>query len=892
MSFGVGVGSAGADGERSSGALGVQGLTERKLRAFEERVLGAVHAAEHAAQRKVSRRRGAFKRAAKSRKVRPRGRAAAVGPLHEVGRWNGRFPIGGVDGAKSVMAINAAVLPTGKVLWYSYPNEPDSAPRKNESWALLWDPNRGTGPDAYKRVDPPIDLATGRPANIWCSGTSFLADGRVLVTGGNLSYYQSSTEKYAGLKKVYTFNPFNETWTEQPDMAHGRWYPSQMLMPDGRTIILQGLDENKLGAKNTDVEVFTPNANLDGRGAIAKLGTLPSAYVGDYYPHTFWMPSGRGFIGGPFSSDSWWLNNPGTANTFSITDAANSSRSRVWGTGVQVPGEASKVMQIGGSNTSPSYENAPATATTETFNETANAWSASPSINIGRGHHNTVLLPDGSMATVGGGVGNTNAAGTNRLWTGTEAQKQIELWDPVARTWKLGPPQLETRAYHSTAVLLPDGRVISAGDDRNGGFDRDSLEVYEPAYLFNTAGNPAPRPVITRAPTLLGYGKDFYAEASGPAPTRAVLIAPSAVTHAVDMNQRYVPLQVTSTAGGRINLKTPANANLAPGGYYMLFLLDADGTPSKATWLRLANNGPGDTTGGPDTVAPSVSVSAPAAGARVSGVVGLAASASDNVGVASVQFRVDGVNVGAADVSAPFGVSWDSTSVAAGTHSVSAVARDAAGNATTSAAVSVTVDNSTSPPPPPVGLVAAFGFNEGAGSSAADATGRGHAGVVSGATWVAGGRYGGALSFDGVDDWVTVADADDLDFGGKVTVSAWIKPSVVGTWDTVVMKEKAGGYLYGLYGSSSVPRANGSAGGPSVYGPSTSPTTANVWRHLAYTHDGATGRLYYDGVLVGSLAGAQAPGASTNPLRIGGNAVWASEFFTGVIDDVRVYDRA
>ena len=134
------------------------------------------------------------------------------------------------------MGINAALLPTGKVLWFSYPRNPSpryntgGLPSPNTAQAWLWDPASGSN----TRVDPPLwrDPADGRlkPANIWCGGTSFLADGRVLVTGGNLAYSTESSN-YKGLNKVYTFNPWAERWTEQPDMRDGRWYPSQ---PYGR----------------------------------------------------------------------------------------------------------------------------------------------------------------------------------------------------------------------------------------------------------------------------------------------------------------------------------------------------------------------------------------------------------------------------------------------------------------------------------------------------------------------------------------------------------------------------------------------------------------------------------------------------------------------------------
>jgi Galactose oxidase-like, Early set domain/Bacterial Ig domain len=176
--------------------------------------------------------------------------------------------------------------------------------------------------------------------------------------------------------------------------------------------------------------------------------------------------------------------------------------------------------------------------------------------------------------------------------------------------------------------------------------------------------------------------------------TKATLMAPSAVTHAVDMNQRFVALQV-SRHNHCVELKAPANGRVAPAGWYMLFLLNDQGVPSKAKWVKLQDGGSDTSCSGPtlDTTPPTdVSVSAP--NGSLSGEVTLTAGATDNVGVTRLEFRVDGALIDA-DTSppAPFSVPWDTGTVGNGAHTLTAVAYDARGNFTTSPPVSVTVAN-------------------------------------------------------------------------------------------------------------------------------------------------------------------------------------------------------
>jgi hypothetical protein len=588
---------------------------EKKLESYERQALGPEHAAEHAELRRLAAKAEAAaakhrawlrdlapaarrhakaqeRSAAVARVTRVHAEAARVGARGTVGRWTTgptRIP---------VMGINAATLPTGKVLFWAYPVNPNpaynpdyvpggigSAP--NNSLSAVWDPRTGR----TKVIPPPINPDTGERTNIWCSGISFLADGRILATGGNLGY----TPDWRGSQRAYIFDPRKEKWTEVGSMHGGRWYPSQVLLADGRTLVLQGYDQTGTQTYNANVDVFNPaTGQFTLVGQLGQPGTPP---IGQYYPHTFLMPSGRVLIAGQYRYDSWLFNNPG--NDLSWTDIPHlrpNFQDRLWGTAVLLPGGASgstRVMQLGGS-----WVDSPAgvdsVKTTEVFDE-ANAaagWQYASSLHVGRGHGNTVLLPDGSMVEVGGGKGTTPDRRNQYVVSG--AERQVELWDPATGAWRLGPAQVEGRAYHSTAVLLPDGRVVSAGDDYNGtggpgtGLSKDTLEIYSPPYLFRGA-----RPKLNWAPSSVRWNTRFGVASPTAGIKRAFLMAPTATTHATDMNQRSLQLSVAKRRDGRgYDLTSPQGPDAAPPGLYMLFLVNARGVPSIARWIRLDGNAP------------------------------------------------------------------------------------------------------------------------------------------------------------------------------------------------------------------------------------------------------------------------------------------------------------
>jgi hypothetical protein len=187
-----------------------------------------------------------------------------------------------------------------------------------------------------------------------------------------------------------------------------------------------------------------------------------------------------------------------------------------------------------------------------------------------REHANAVLLPDDTVLVVGGGQ--------RGLYK--KPVKQAELFDPESETWTLMATQTTPRAYHSTAILLPDGRVLSAGMD-SGKWQRTG-EIYSPPYLFK-----GPRPSILSAPSRLAYGSTFAIQTPDSADLRkVVLLRPGSVTHSVNFEQRYVALTF-SPGEGQLLAVAPAGGTIAPPGWYMLFLVSSAGVPSVSSWVHV-----------------------------------------------------------------------------------------------------------------------------------------------------------------------------------------------------------------------------------------------------------------------------------------------------------------
>jgi chitodextrinase len=761
--------------------------------------------------------------------------AAVTATPDQVGQWS-------APAAWPIVAVHMSLDPDGRVLaWDGFADAPGSE--------RIWDPATGTF------------LPVGYGRNLFCAGHVGLADGRTLILGGHIS-------ADVGLADTTIFDSTNNTWFRGPDMAVGRWYPTATLLPDGRTLVFSGdnIVQDRPGVDppfedasvNSLPEIYNPKTN-------SWTDLTSSTLTSPLYPFMFVLSDGRIFDAGPDKTSRFL--NPG---------------SWTWTTGPTSPFDGmsavmyrpDKIMKSG-SWADPDFKGSKLyNATNQTavidLSQPSPAWRSTAPMHYARAYHNLTLLPDGTVFASGG----------ESASDGIDLSKAVlpaEIWNPDTETWTEVASLRNGREYHSTALLLPDGRVLMAGGGQlpnSGATNQTNAEIYSPPYLFKGA-----RPTITSAPATLQYGTNFTVTTPDAARIAKVsLIRTPSVTHAFDQNQRYLPLTFTQ-GSGQLTVSAPANTKLAPPGDYMLFIVDTNGIPSVAKITRALLP--------TDTTPPTVSITAPAAGATVNGTINVTANASDDDTVAQVQFKLDGNNLGSPDTSAPYSVGWDTATATNGSHTLTAVATDGSGNTATSAGVQVTVSNAF-----PSGLVAAYSFDEGSGTTAADVSAHGNNGTTANPTWAASGKFGKALSFNGTNAWVTVPDSSSLDVT-RMTLEAWVNPSALGTaWRTVLFKEQTGDVTYSMYANrnTQVPDGQVNVGGErNVTG--TAQIPLNTWTHLAVTYDGASLKVFVNGTQTGSLAIAGNIAVSSGALRIGGNSVYG-EYFSGLIDEVRVYNRA
>jgi hypothetical protein len=516
------------------------------------------------------------------------------------------------------VGIHAALLPTGRVLFVGYE---DIVENENSAVSIL-DPE----------IRQQVSVLPNPQRNKFCCGHAFLADGRLVLASGNVGETSAAS--------LHTFTPQGDggSWSDFGAMSGGvRWYPTCTTLPDGRVLILAGTaqvfttihqttcSQDFISGTGIPRQVNKTYEIFDGTNKGPSI-PVPELFddcedsLGLYglYPFVFVLPDGRLMIHG--NTRTYFLD----VDTNTVTQLPARTQiktSRTYpseGSAVLLPlrpetNYQARVMVIGGGvscsfvpSSNPNCgqgtpinmagdpvqtscqgdfrDDWPATNTCEVLDLNApdQGWQFTAPMANNRVLPDAVLLPDGTVFVCGGS--STGTADATRA-----PVLEPELYNPTTNQWTPLAAMHVPRLYHAAAILLPSGEVMTSGTDKFYNvppFDHaeNRVEVFKPPYLFK-----GPQPVIGSVTNQVGYG-ELFSVFTPDAETiaSACFMAPGASTHSFNMQQRLVGLeQVGAPGGGELLLKAPPSGSIAPPGYYMLFLVNQTGVPSKASFVRL-----------------------------------------------------------------------------------------------------------------------------------------------------------------------------------------------------------------------------------------------------------------------------------------------------------------
>ena len=538
----------------------------------------------------------------------------------QVGEWGPLIPLPAV-------AIHSALLPDGRI--------------------LLFQGDFASGGQQYV-LNPQTGAVTHLPdaaADLFCAGQAVLADGRVLVVGG------TATSGGLGVPDITAFDWHGEAWEALAPMHYPRWYATGTTLADGKVLVTSGDNKNS-GDIVPIPELYSP-ATDSWQSIVAASHTMP------IYPFIYQLPDGRiAHLGGsevPTASELLDL----ATNQWTTID------SRVIDGGSIANYEPGLFVKAGSAADDGFSGNSLKTAYTLNMNAPGATWQPTGSMKFPRSFLNLTNLPDGTVLATGGGTDKSGFVDSN-------AVLQAEDWNPSSGSWSTYAAMSAPRLYHSVAVLLPDGRVYVAGGGGDPGVsDQRSAQIFSPPYLFR-----GPRPTIASAPATAKYGAtEFVATPDAASISRVSLIRTGSVTHAFDQNARATSLGFTKTAGG-IDVQMPANRNDVPPGYYMLFIVNGQGVPSVASFVRFPEP-EGDAT--PPTAPTDLTATGSAGTAALSWT-----AATDDTGVARYNVHrsgTEGFTPGPANRIGQTGTtSFTDSGVAAGTWYYQVTAEDGVGN--------------------------------------------------------------------------------------------------------------------------------------------------------------------------------------------------------------------
>lgn len=493
-----------------------------------------------------------------------------------------------LDDELDMAGVHASLLPNGKVLFFAAvpPDDSGTQNTNNEN-----DVNKGMS-QLFSEEDG-VESSVLMNRNLFCSGHCFLPDGRLLIAAGQSNNWPNGGSPGPGQwgadHDIHTFDPENESFARHNDMPAARYYPTCVTLPDGNALICSGAwartDPAGLTSINHEAEIF------DWRSS--SLGVpfpFDPGFIETMYPFMQILPSEDG-LGNVFVfsknrarlyslSDKAWID----AEFHAISDKNRNYHHQ--GSAIMLPfdsdAEILQIMVIGGEGTTHDEATKTAEIFTYRISDPSDSSFRSPdggNMNNKRFMGDSVHLFDGKILVV-------NGAKTGAADHSGEPVLQAEIFDPEDETWTTSEDLNKDRMYHSTAILLPSGKVLIAGNTQNWNEDNQieekSLELFVPDYV------DASRPVILKVPEKAAYNQKFQVEVEDSSVIEKVaLIRCASVTHTNNMDQRYIRVPFTVTGPETITVSAPGNGAIAPPGHYMVVIIDDNTIPSEAKIMAI-----------------------------------------------------------------------------------------------------------------------------------------------------------------------------------------------------------------------------------------------------------------------------------------------------------------
>jgi Domain of unknown function (DUF1929) len=470
-------------------------------------------------------------------------------PRSALGSWSAILDL-------PLVPVSAANLPNGKLLFWAGNSDTGFGGGGTTS-TLVFDPSSQTASKIQ---------VSNTNHEMFCPGTSMLANGELLVNGGSNA---ETTSIYDSVQNV---------WRKGQNMKVPRGYNASVTLENGNVFTLGGSWSGGQGGKNGEVWNNTGGwTNLPGASADPLYG-YESAYRSDNHGWLF-ATGNRVLYAGPGNKMTWY----DTTGNGGLSSAGNRSDDGYAQNGNAVMYDRNKILTLGGAN---KYSEGVQASNRSYVIDLSAGSSVNPvvrkvgNLNLARGMHSSVVLPDGQVMTMGGMPKPVAFSDLNAVLT-------PEIWNPQSEQWRILANSQVPRTYHSVALLMPDARVISAGGGLCGGcsVNHANAEIFTPPYLYNLDGSLATRPNLESGVDFIRYGTPFEAQSNAEI-TKFNLIRLGSITHTVNNDQRLIPLTFRRT-GNTYTLNGPENSSIATPGYYMLFALNAVGVPSTAKILRV-----------------------------------------------------------------------------------------------------------------------------------------------------------------------------------------------------------------------------------------------------------------------------------------------------------------